>query len=387
MKLVYITGGLTLYRIAFCDSLNKYFEETGSGQIKLFLLSNQGFNSNYNNNSLDRPYSEFLSGRTFVLKDNTTRFMLNPHIAKKVIQENPDFIILGGSWTHPSTWLLLKDRKKINAPIYFWAESHFHNGLKRKQKNVWKEIIKKFIYDRFDGFFVPGIYAKEAIESTHCKNSNNCIQLPNLIDNEKYKEANERRKKKELLREAYSLPNDKCIFFTSSRLVDLKGILEFIENGKNVLNNTEFLWIIAGIGPLRDEIEERAKKYCINIKLAGFVDQNKIIDYLSMADFFLLPSLSDPNPLSVIEALWAGLPLILSKYVGNNPEVLLDGKNGILFDTCSEESVSKALTIVQNVDSKWLRNAQEISRHIASEHFDMENEIRKLLVEIEKIIF
>ena len=43
--------------------------------------------------------------------------MINPKIVQKVKEENPDFIILGGSWTHPSTWILLKGKKRIGAPI------------------------------------------------------------------------------------------------------------------------------------------------------------------------------------------------------------------------------------------------------------------------------
>lgn len=386
MKLVYITGGLTPYRIAFCDSVNQYLKETGKGQLKLFLLTNQGFNSNYDNSVLMRPYAEFLPGKTLTLKDSTTRFMINPDIARRVKEEVPDFIILGGSWTHPSTWILLRNKKKIGVPIYFWAESHFHNGLKRKQKVIWKEMLKKFVYDQFDGFFAPGTFAIEAIKSTKCKNSKNCIQLPNLIENEKYERANEKRQEKGILREQYGLPNDKTILFTPSRLVDIKGLLEFLENGKKILCNSKFLWLIAGIGPLKNKIEGKSQEYGIDVRLLGFIDQNKVIDYLAMADYFLLPSLSDPNPLSVIEALWAGMPLVLSKYVGNYPETLLNGENGILFDTLSKESVNKALDTIQNVDSEWLKNASEISRKIALDYFDMKFETRKLLAELEKII-
>jgi glycosyltransferase involved in cell wall biosynthesis len=64
----------------------------------------------------------------------------------------------------------------------------------------------------------------------------------------------------------------------------------------------------------------------------------------AQADGFCLPSLSDPNPLSVIEALWAGLPLLLSTKVGNHPECLEQGKNGFAFDPLKASSVQRAIS-------------------------------------------
>lgn len=385
MKIIYITGGLTPYRIAFCDEVNKYLYESGKGILKLFLLSDEGFNTNYNNDMLMRPYAEFIPGKTLVLKDNTTRFMINPGISKKVRKEKPDFIVLGGSWAHPSTWILLSQKRRLKVPIYFWAESHFHNGLKRKQNTWWKKIIKKKVYNRFDGFFVPGQYAKEAIIKTHSKRANNCVQLPNLVDGKKYSIAVERRKNKYLLRERYDVKQEKIILFTSSRLVDLKGLLEFLHNGREELSDSNFEWIIAGMGPLEEEIKKYALQNGIDIRLIGFVKQDVIIDYLALADWFLLPSLSDPNPLSVIEALWAGLPLALSQYVGNTPETLQDGKNGFIFDTLLKKSVCDLLTKIRTCELSEAK-ASVISQSIAQNYFDITEQSIAFIRNIEGII-
>ena len=385
MKIIYITGGLTPYRIAFCDEVNKYLSRIGKGGLKLFLLSKEGFNSNYNNASLMRPYAEFLPGKTIVLRDATTRFMINPEIAGKIQKEQPDFIVLGGSWAHPSTWILLSQKKRIKAPIYFWAESHHHNGLKRKQTRKWKEVIKKKIYDKFDGFFVPGQFAEEAILKTQCKSASNCLRLPNLVEGKKYSMAVEKRKSKKNLRNKYGLKSEQIILFTPSRLVDLKGILEFIENGKDELSGTNITWVIAGMGPLESKVRDYALQNSIDIHLCGFIGQNEIIDYLALADWFLLPSLSDPNPLSVIEALWAGIPLALSQYVGNHPETLKDGKNGFLFDTLSKESVCGLLRKIKNHELIEAE-AFNISQDIAKNYFDIAQQSIEFIKNIEGII-
>lgn len=386
MNVVYITGGLTPYRIAFCDCVNNFLQEEGQGSLTLYILSPDSFNSNYDNKELMRPYVKILKGKTIVCRDNTTRFMINPSIAKEVLNNNPDFIVLGGSWTHPSTWILLKNKKKIEAPIYFWAESHFHNGLARKKKKIWKEMLKRIIYNQFDGFFVPGKYAMEAIEETKCKQCKNCIQLPNLVDNKKYYTSVVQKKDQYVLREKYEISKEQIVLFTPSRLVDLKGIVEFIENGKNVLSGSNFTWIIAGIGPLEDKISKLANEYQIDLRILGFLGQDKIVECFTIADWFLLPSLSDPNPLSVIEALWAGMPLALSKYVGNNPESLESGENGVLFDTLSTMSVEQALRTMKSSSKEWIRNASKRSIEIAMQRFDLNIETKKFIRNIKRIV-
>ena len=386
MKILYITGGLTPYRIAFCDQVNQILTENKLGELKLFLLSEEGFNSNYNNNQLMRNYAAFIPGKTVVLRDGTTRFMINPSIAKKVIEYSPDLVILGGSWLHPTSWILLLNKRKIGVPIYFWSESHFRNGIKRKKKKVILEVLRKKVYDCFDGFFVPGKYAKEAIESTQCKNAANCIQLPNLVENTKYYTAFLNQANKDCLRDKYGVSKRQIVLFSPSRLVDIKGIVDFIKNGVDELKDPIFTWFIAGIGPLHDEIEQLARNYHLDIRMLGFIDQSSIVECLTLADWFLLPSLSDPNPLSVIEALWSGLPLALSSYVGNLPETLSCGVNGWEFDTLSQKSVIDALIRIKQSNEAWRLMAQKTSIKIAQENFDIRSQSQRFIDNIGNII-
>ena len=117
---------------------------------------------------------------------------------------------------------------------------------------------------------------------------------------------------------------------------------------------------------LKEEIERYASANHIDVRLTGFLNQDQVTDYLALADWFLLPSLSDPNPLSVIEAMWAGLPLACSKYVGNNPETLTDGVNGFLFDTLDKGEMEETLKKIKEADEDWLKKAGEASLEVAT---------------------
>ena len=73
------------------------------------------------------------------------------------------------------------------------------------------------------------------------------------------------------------------------------------------------------------------------------MSEAEILDLLSLADGFILPSLGDPYPLAVIEAAFAGLPLLLSDRVGCHPDALLPGENGLLFDPHDLDSIQRCL--------------------------------------------
>jgi glycosyltransferase involved in cell wall biosynthesis len=83
--------------------------------------------------------------------------------------------------------------------------------------------------------------------------------------------------------------------------------------------------------------EEELKNYVIDnqledvVTLCGWVGENDKAKLFSISDAFILPSYIEGQPVSIIEAMSYGLP-ILSTTVGGIPELVSDGKNGYLFE-------------------------------------------------------
>lgn len=80
--------------------------------------------------------------------------------------------------------------------------------------------------------------------------------------------------------------------------------LEFKDNP-----NIQFIW--CGDGELKSELTSP------NIKCTGWIERKKLEIYLANADIYLSTSLWEGLPLSVLEAMSIGLPIILSNCVGN----------------------------------------------------------------------
>lgn len=71
-----------------------------------------------------------------------------------------------------------------------------------------------------------------------------------------------------------------------------------------------FLWI--GDGELRNEIQENEQ-----VQVTGWVTPNEVQHYLNQIDVYISTSLWEGLPLSVLEAMNCGKPLLLSDCVGN----------------------------------------------------------------------
>ncbi len=106
----------------------------------------------------------------------------------------------------------------------------------------------------------------------------------------------------------------------------------------------------------RDCVAESAKTNNISVK--GFLNNVDVTETLSKYDMFCLPSLfSEMSPLVIQEAFASGLPVLASKVYGNMEQVQ-HGKNGLLFDFNSLESLTEQLNSLVT-DSELLISLQK----------------------------
>ena len=125
---------------------------------------------------------------------------------------------------------------------------------------------------------------------------------------------------------------------------------KFIDN-----ENIQFIW--CGDGELRCELISK------NIKCTGWINKNEILHYLSSADIYLSTSLWEGLPLSVLEAMSVGVPLVLSNCVGNK-DLIKD--NGYLYKDINE-AIKSINYLKDNKDI--LVSMQEISKKFFYRNF------------------
>ncbi|KAB8195049.1 glycosyltransferase [Nonomuraea phyllanthi] len=118
---------------------------------------------------------------------------------------------------------------------------------------------------------------------------------------------------------------ERPILLTVARLAQQKGLETLLDVAAGPWASAEPLFVVAGEGPLREELRARIEREHLPVLLLGH--REDVPDLLGAAVALLMPSRWEGQPLTLREALMSGKPAIASK-VGGIPEIL--GDAGIL---------------------------------------------------------
>jgi glycosyltransferase involved in cell wall biosynthesis len=139
---------------------------------------------------------------------------------------------------------------------------------------------------------------------------------------------------------SYEIPQSFKYLYVG-RLIDIKNIEMLID----VFNQNGKLLTIVGNGDMEVFLKSKAKS---NISFLGFVENENIYSVYQDHNIFILPSKIEPWGLVVEEAIYNGLPVIVSNKVGCNIDMVQVPKTGLIFqydDICSLQSAIEELEI------------------------------------------
>jgi glycosyltransferase involved in cell wall biosynthesis len=342
---VCLTNIPTPYRLFQFRQMHRQLQQRGWAFQAWFMARSELRRSwTFDASEFDFPH-RFLRG--FQLRIGTDSFHVNPGVLECLRETRPKILLVAGGWHVPTVFMasLSLEPRKI-----FWSESHLAS-IRKNGTGIG--LARRFFLRRFDEFAVPGKLAKEYIEANTV--SSEIRLLPNLVDPAIFRDRVRelRRAKRQDARST-----SRRVLLVTARLSPEKGLVPFLDSLRLVAaeERSKLRVVVAGGGPLLKELRRRIASWDFDVSFAGDLTQSEMEKLYAEADGFCLPSLSDPNPLAVVEALWAGLPLLLSLRVGNYIECLQDGNNGFLFDPVNAKSVAEAV-------SRWLQlGAEELSR-------------------------
>lgn len=233
-------------------------------------------------------------------------------VSKYLKINNYDKVLLEN---HPSMYLTLKFRrnyKKYEGKYYYHCHNEFPScyGCYNIIKNT-----KRFIS--------VSEFRNNNIKDYLKLCSNKFSVLPNCCDSKFVTKQATEKEIAEIKNKHNIKPEDKVIVYIG-RIIPEKGVLNLI-NAINLLKvkNVKLLIIGASLNSLgvktkyEEEVENSIKEIKDKVSIVGFINHNNLYKYYSIADIDVVPSLlEDSAPLSIIEALAAGIPIITTKSGG-----------------------------------------------------------------------
>lgn len=385
-RIVLLTDTLTPYRKAFYEELYAQGAKQHI-EIHILIMMEKVSYRTWKYSDFQRDFTELLERRVLFGKSDTLYY--NTNLKDRLNTLTPDILILSGGYTLLPVWQALHWARNKECKLFFWSESHLSEIRNYNRIKFWlREKIRRIFYTKFTtgGFWYPGEKALELIKK-YASPEAEFIFVPNLINNRSYCWLLDQIVlSKDMIKDKYGLTKEKRIFFSMARLIWVKGFLPFMEAFVNVKGYEQIQLVIAGSGELEKELQEYAEQHNVDLKLLGHRNEAEITELLYCADCFFLPSVSDANPLSCIEAIWCGKPVLISEHVGNYPEVVEPGKNGYVFSYTDRKGFQQKITTMIEADSSWYERAGAHSREIAESRFEIEKATTEIIQKMKRFI-
>ena len=183
-----------------------------------------------------------------------------------------------------------------------------------KLPGVAKKVFYQYVidfYKRMDQIVVVNpIFIDKLAE--YGLDRNKIRYIPNFVAKSEFYEQTQA--KKNATRQELGIPQDKFVVFGDGQVQARKGVDDF---AKLAEANPDYQFIWAGgfsFGKITDgydHFKQLVDNPPKNLTFTGIIDREKLVDYLNMADLFILPSFDELFPMSVLEAFSCGTPVLL----------------------------------------------------------------------------
>lgn len=253
---------------------------------------------------------------------------------RKVLKKMVFRKLLLSGWDLKEFWYLVMTNSKSKNCLAL------ESTINESRSDGIRGFIKKIFLSRISTVYASGKLHVALLNNLGYKNEIKITKGVGIINKPSFESINKEYKKR---------------FLFIGRLSYEKNLMLLI----NIFNNLpEYTLTLIGTSNQEQELKSIANS---NIVFVGQVENNNLQGYFSNNDIFILPSISETWGLVVEEALYFGLPVIVSKNCGAS-ELIEDDINGYILDFNNIENIRKKLLNINNeIYQKLLRGVKKYS--------------------------
>ncbi|MEA3503465.1 MAG: glycosyltransferase family 4 protein [Actinomycetota bacterium] len=254
------------------------------------------------------------------------------NIAKELADFAPDVVNVHNLF-FTTTLLAAPVARKAGIPVIttlHLGEVTMISGWKGRAAAAYERAVGKRVLRRSDHL----IAVSEAV-AAHAQSLGACDipidVIPNGVDLTAYHPA--------------ATPQDRSgavVGIFVGRLLPNKGPQYLLKALQGLPTDLDYLIRIAGDGPMQDELERTVADRGLGDRVEFLGLRSDIPDLMRDADFFVRPSTLEGMPLTVLEAMASGIPVIATNVAGTG-EAVVDGETGILIEPGDIKALSGAL--------------------------------------------
>lgn len=240
----------------------------------------------------------------------------------------------------------------------FFSDTNIKKDALRQ--TIWS--LSKKIFDNCDVIISPAKVIKDELRANNHKGK--IVVISNGIDTNKFKYK------------LHSKPLFKMLYV--GRLGHEKKV-DIVIDAFNIIQKKypKVVLTIVGDGPVSKELKLLVKnlKLTKKVKFTGRLDRNKIIKHYQNADIFITASEMEVQPLTILEAMSCGLPIVGVNKAGVGG-IIQNNINGYLTKSASAKEISEKVNDILNNNTLRIKMSKN-SRKIAQEN-SLDESIKKL---------
>lgn len=301
--------------VSSTSRINKFCEEMGKAGIGLYQIP--------------------IPRNIMALKDLINAYI---NIKKLVNKNNYDVVHCQSPIGGVIARLACRKKRKSGTKIIYMAHGfHFYHGAPFKNWVIYYPIEK--FCAKYTDCIITVNKEDYLLASSKLKKTKKVAYVPGVgIDLDA---INRRCQHKNEIRQLYNIPSKAMVIVSVGELNKNKNH-EVVIKAIALLNDNNIYYLICGQGPLLEPLKSLASDLGMSNRVMFLGYRDDVIEINAMSDIFVFPSLREGLPVSLMEAMACGLPVVCSNIRGNN-DLIKDRLGGYLIDTNNSQEYAKSL--------------------------------------------
>lgn len=246
-------------------------------------------------------------------------------------------------------------------PVLFTEHGRFFPDLPSRKRM----LFNRFFLRRSDRVVAVGESVKKALINNEGIPAEKIQVIYNGVRSDQFAADSD---KGQQIRQQLGIAASDPVAIQVARLDPIKDHFTALRTAERIRQRLpEFRLLIVGDGPERKNVESAIRQMNMSESVRVLGQRSDIRDLLSAADLFLLTSLSEGIPVTLIEAMNAGIPVVTTA-AGGVGEVVLDGETGLIAPVGSDVALADATVRLLN-DRSLHRRFADVGRERAASLF------------------